>query len=72
VRASFGHAGPKGNATAILQVMLQGAGLVDYYSKVLKGVLLTGRYVPRSRILVPGPLFLSVLFLDILFLNPRS
>jgi hypothetical protein len=52
--------------------MLQGAGLVDYYSKVLKCVLLTGRYVPRSRILVPGPLFLSVLFLDILFLNPRS
>jgi len=35
----------------MLQGMLQGAGLVGYCPKVLKGVLLAGRFVPGSSFL---------------------
>ena len=45
--------------------MLQGAELVGCYPKVLKGVLFTG-------LLVIGSSFLGVLFLDFLYLIPRS
>jgi hypothetical protein len=72
---------------AILQAMLQGAGPVGHYPKLLKGVLLTGRFVTRSSFLVfkssslsilflnvlfLSVLFLNILFLSILFLNPYS
>jgi hypothetical protein len=39
---SSGRAGAVGMLYATLQVRLQGAGLVDYYPKVLKGVMSTG------------------------------
>jgi hypothetical protein len=60
---SSGRAGAVGILQAILQAMLQGAGPVDYYLKVLKGIhyicwvlcsLLGGRLVPSSSVLVPG------------------
>jgi hypothetical protein len=41
----------------VLQGMSRGAGPVGYYPKVLKGVLLTGRFVSRFWILVPGSSF---------------
>jgi hypothetical protein len=60
---------------AILQVMLQGAGPVSYCPKVLKGVLLTERFVPGSSfldiVLVACWAFCSWL-LAFLFLDPRS
>ena len=39
---------------ATLQAMLRGAGPVGYCLKVLKGILLAGRFVPRHWFLVPG------------------
>jgi hypothetical protein len=59
---------------AILQAMLQGAGPVGHYPKLLEGVLLTVRFVTGSSFLVFRPsslsiLFLSILFLCVLFLN---
>jgi len=41
----------------VLQGMLRGAGPVGYYRKVLKGVLLTGRFISRFWIPVPGSSF---------------
>jgi hypothetical protein len=49
--------------------MLQGTGPIGYYLKVLKGVLLTGRFVTISSFL---GLRFWVLLLGVLFLNPRS
>ena len=58
---------------AILQVLSRGAGPVGYYFKVLKGVLLIGRFVPGRS--VPGSSFLGSRFWDlvsgILFLGSR-
>ena len=48
---------------AILQVMLWGAGPVGYCPKVLKGIISAGYYTCC---------LLSVLFLDVLFLDPYS
>ena len=45
----------------ILQVILQGAEPVDYYPKVLKGVLHIGRFVPGSSFLVFASWALRVL-----------
>jgi len=39
---------------AIIQAILQGLGPGDYCLKVLKGVLLAGRFVPGRWFLVPG------------------
>ena len=47
---SSGRAG----AVGMLQAMLQGAGPVGYCPKVLKDILLSGRFVPG--VLVPGVL----------------
>jgi hypothetical protein len=67
-------------AVGMLQVMLQGAGPMGYYFKVLKGAESVGRFAYKPFcywVLVPGSSFLSVLFLGvlfsgILFLGPRS
>jgi hypothetical protein len=58
-----GRAGAVGMLQAILQVILQGAGPVGYCPKVLKGVLLIGRFVPRYCAYCLG---------GVLFLDPRS
>ncbi len=49
--ASFGRAGAVGMLQAILQAMLQGAGPVGCCPKVLRGILLAGRFVPGSSFL---------------------
>jgi hypothetical protein len=54
---SFGRADAVRMLQAVLQVMLQGAGPVGYYLKVLKGVVSAGYYTCRAfcyRVLVPG------------------
>jgi hypothetical protein len=58
---------------AILQVLSRGAGPVGYYFKVLKGVLLIGRFVPgrsvpgsRFWVLVSGISFLGSYFWDLI------
>ena len=69
---SFGRAGAVGMLQAILQVMLQGAGPVGYYLKVLKGAVSAGYYTYRAFfywVLVLGSSFLDVLFLGVLFLG---
>jgi hypothetical protein len=45
--------GAVGMLQVILRVMLQGAGPVDYYSKVLKGCFVFGRFIPGSSFLDP-------------------
>ena len=71
--------GPGGTLQAILQGMLQRAGPVAYYPKVLKGRCVCWRFAYRAFynwVLVPGSsffdvLFLGHLFLGVLFLDPR-
>jgi hypothetical protein len=64
---------------AVVQDMLQGAGPVDYYPEVLKGVLLTERFVSGFSFLGPcswpsflGVLLLGILLPSVLFLDTRS
>jgi hypothetical protein len=60
---SSGRAGAVEMLQAILQVMLQGAGAVGYCPKVLKGIISARCYTCCLR---------GVLFLGVLFLDPRS
>jgi hypothetical protein len=65
---SFGRADAVRMLQAVLQVMLQGAGPVGYYLKVLKGVVSAGYYTYRafwSWVLVLESSFLDVLFLGV-------
>jgi hypothetical protein len=73
--SSSGRAGAVGMLQAILQAMLQGAAPVCYCPKALKGIVSAGCFTCRmfcSWSSFLDPCLWTFLFLDVLFLDPRS